>query len=151
MRRRDARGFGAIELLIAIAVGALLVALVMPALGRYQRVRELRQISQQLLANVRFAQQQAITLDENVRLVYTAGPPERFSTETLDGGGLRHLDVPAAVAVSGSYAGTPLEFRASGAPIASGQYCLTEGTQWFRLDVSPGTGRAQLSEVAACP
>ena len=152
MRRTEARGFGVLELLIAIAVGAVIIALVIPALERYQKVRELRQASRQLLSNVRLAQQQAITLDENVRLAYTAGPPSRYSIEKLDGSGLRHVDLPVAVEVTGSYVvGTPLEFRPSGAPLAAGEFCLTEGTQWFRLDVNAGTGRAQLTEAAACP
>ena len=151
MNRIDARGFGVLELLMAIAVGAIIVAMVIPALERYQRIRELRQASGQLLANVRLAQQHAITLDENVRLVYVAGPPGRYSIEKLDGSGLAHTDLPAAVTVTGSYTAAPLEFRASGAPVASGEFCLTEGTQWFRLDVNAGTGRAQLTEAAACP
>jgi len=150
--RIDARGFGVLELLMAIAVGAIIVALVMPALERYQKVRDLRHASRQLLSDVRLAQQQAVTLDEQVRLIYTAGPPSRYSIEKLDGSGLDHTDLPAAVTVTGSYTAAPLEFRASGAPVASGEFCLTEGTQWFRLDVNAGTGRAQLTEeAAACP
>ena len=151
MSRIDARGFGVLELLMAIAVGAIIVALVMPALERYQKVRYLRHASRQLLSDVRLAQQQAVTLDEQVRLIYTAGPPSRYSIEKLDGSGLAHTDLPAAVTVTGSYTAAPLEFRASGAPVASGEFCLTEGTQWFRLDVNAGTGRAQLTEAAACP
>lgn len=151
MSRIDARGFGVLELLMAIAVGAIIVALVMPALERYQKVRDLRHVSRQLLSDVRLAQQQAVTLDEHVRLVYTAGPPSRYSIEKLDGSGLKHAVVPVAVAVTGSYAATPLEFRSSGAPLAPGEFCLTEGTQWIRLDVSAGTGRAELAEAAGCP
>ena len=152
MSRIDARGFGVLELLMAIAVGAIIVALVMPALERYQKVRDLRHASRQLLSDVRLAQQQAVTLDEQVRLIYTAGPPSRYSIEKLDGSGLDHTDLPAAVTVTGSYTAAPLEFRASGAPVASGEFCLTEGTQWLRLDVNAGTGRAQLTEeAAACP
>lgn len=151
MIRPGERGFGVLELLIAIAVGAVIVAMVIPAVERYQRVRELRQTSRGLLSNVRLAQQQAVALDENVRLVFAAGPPGRYSIEKLDGSGLRRVDVPSGVTVSGSYTLTPLEFRSSGAPVASGEFCLTEGTQWFRLDVNAGTGRAQLAEVTACP
>lgn len=147
----DRRGFAALELLIAIAVGALIVALAIPALERYQRLRDLRQSGRQLLAAVRLAQQQAGTLDEDVRLVYTAGPPARYTIERLDGTGLHHAVLPAGLMLSGSYAGTPLQFRPSGAPVAPGEFCLTEGTQWLRLDVSPLTGRASLTEAAACP
>ncbi|HXF81154.1 MAG TPA: GspH/FimT family pseudopilin [bacterium] len=149
--REGARGVSALELLIAVAVGAVLVIVVAPALERYQRLRELRQGAQLLLAAVRLAQQQATTLDEEVRLVYAAGPPGRYTVETLGGAGLHHGELPAAVAVSGTFAATPLRFRPSGAPVAAGEFCLTEGTRWYRLDVSPQTGRAALGEVASCP
>lgn len=148
-RRRE--GFAALELLIAIAVGALLVALVMPSLERYQRAREMRQSARQLLAAVRLAQQQAVTGDEDVRLVYTAGTPGRYAIEKLDGTGLHHAVLPAGLTITGSFAATPLQFRPTGAPLAAGEFCLTEGTRWLRLDVSAGTGRAQLTEVASCP
>jgi type II secretory pathway pseudopilin PulG len=144
-------GFAALELLIAIALGALIVALAIPALERYQRLRDLRQSGRQLLGVVRLAQQQAGTLDEDVRLVVAAGPPARYTIERLDGTGLHHGELPAAVALSGSYAATPLQFRPSGAPVAPGEFCLTEGAQWLRLDVSALTGRAGLAEAAACP
>ena len=145
------RGFAALELLIAIAVGALLVALVIPSLERYQRGRELRHSAQQLLGAVRLAQQQAVTRDEDVRLVYTAGPPGRYAIERLDGTGLHHAVLPTALTVTGSYVVTPLQFRPTGTPLAGGEFCLTEGTRWLRLDVSAGTGRAQLAEVSSCP
>jgi prepilin-type N-terminal cleavage/methylation domain-containing protein len=148
---RGRRGFAALELLIAIAVGALIVALAIPALERYQRLRDLRQSGRQLLAAVRLAQQQAATLDEDVRLVYTAGPPPRYAIERLDGTGLYRSELPSGLMLSGSYAAVPLQFRPSGAPVAPGEFCLTEGTQWLRLDVSAGTGRAQLEEAASCP
>jgi type II secretory pathway pseudopilin PulG len=149
--RDGVRGVTALELLIVVAVGALLIILVVPALERYQRVRELRQSAQVLLAAVRLAQQQAATLDEEVRLVYTAGPPGRYTVETLGGAGLHHGELPASIAVSGTFAATPLRFRPSGAPVAAGEFCLTEGTRWYRLDVSAQTGRAVLAEVTACP
>jgi len=151
MRRLDCRGLGMLELLFALALGAALVVLVLPALQRYQQVRELRHASRQLLSDVRLAQQQAQALDENVRLVYTSGPPSRFTMQKTDGTPLKHTDVPVAVTVAGVYVLTPLEFRPSGAPLAGGEYCLTEGTQVVRLDVSGETGRVQLAEVASCP
>jgi len=151
MRRLDARGLGMLELLLALALGAAIVVLVLPALTRYQQVRDLRHASRQLLSDVRLAQQQAQTLDENVRLVYSSGPPSRYTLEKTDGSPLKQTDLPATVVLSGAYTVTPLEFRPSGGPVAAGEFCLTEGTQTFRLEVTAGTGRAQLSEVASCP
>lgn len=145
------RGFAALELVIAIAVGALIVALAIPALERYQRLRDLRQTGGQFLAAVRLAQQHAATLDEDVRVVYTAGPPGRYTIERLDGTSLHRGELPPALTVSGSYAAAALQFRPSGAPVVPGEFCLTEGTQWLRLDVSAGTGRARLAEAASCP
>jgi len=140
-----------LELLLALALGAAVVVLVLPSFARFQQVRDLRHAGRQLLSDVRMAQQHAQTLDENIRLVYSTGPPPRYTVQKADGSPLKQTDLPATVTVTGSYVATPLEFRPSGAPVAAGEFCLTEGTQILRLEVTAGTGRAQLSEVTACP
>lgn len=152
IRRPDAAGIGVIEILIAVVLMGVMVVLLLPSLERYQKIRDLRHASRQLLGDVRLAQQHAVTLDENVRLVYTAGTPGSYTVEKVsDGSDLKQVTLPAAITVSGSFASTALQFSATGAPAAPGQFCLTEGTQIIRLDVAAATGRAALSEGITCP
>jgi len=153
MSRRGAdAGVTFLELLVALFLVTIMAALLLPTLERYRRVRELRQTARQLLADVRLAQQQAVALDENVRVVYTAGPSPEYAIEkSSDGTALKHVPVPATLTISGSFATAPLEFSPTGAPAAAGEFCLTEGTQYYRLDVAAATGRATLQEVTGCP
>lgn len=152
MSRTESAGIGVIEILIALVLMGVMIVLLLPTLERYQKLRDLRHASRQLLADVRLTQQHAITLDENVRLLYAGGPPGSYTVEkAVDGSDLKHVTLPASVTVGGSFAFTALQFSATGAPATPGEFCLTEGTQIFRLDVAAATGRAQLSEVAACP
>jgi len=150
--RAAATGIGVIEILIAVVLMGVMIVLLLPTLERYQKVRDLRHASRQLLADVRLTQQHAITLDENVRLLYTGGAPGSYTVEKVsDGSDLKHVALPASVTMDGSFAATALQFSATSAPAAPGEFCLTEGTQTFRLDVAAATGRAQLSEVTTCP
>lgn len=152
MSRADAAGIGVIEILIAVVLMGVMIVLLLPTLERYQKLRDLRHASRQLLADVRLTQQHAITLDENVRLLYAGGTPGSYTVEKVsDGADLKHVTLPASVSVGGSFVATALQFSATGAPAVPGEFCLTEGTQTFRLDVAAATGRAQLSEVTTCP
>lgn len=152
MNRPEAAGIGVIEILIAVVLMGVMVVLLLPTLERYQKIRDLRHASRQLLADVRLTQQHAITLDENVRLAYAGGTPGSYTVEKVaDGTDLKHVTLPASVAVGGSFASTALQFSATGAPAVPGEFCLTEGTQTLRLDVTAATGRARLSEVTTCP
>lgn len=152
VNRPDGAGIGVIEILIAIVLIGVMTVLLLPSLERYQKVRELRHASRQLLSDVRLTQQHAVTLDENVRLVYAAGTPGSYTVEKVsDGGDIKQVTLPTGVTVSGSFASTALQFSATGAPAAPGQFCLTEGTQIIRLDVAAATGRAILTEVTTCP
>lgn len=144
-------GVGVLELLVAIFVAAMIVVFVMPSLENYQKLRDLRQASRQLASDLRLTQQYAGTLDEPVRLTYTASPAPGYTIAKSAGGQLKSAALPVTISVSGSYASGPAEFIASGAPTAAGEFCLTEGTQIMRVDVTAGTGRVQVTEVATCP
>ncbi|MBI2247869.1 MAG: hypothetical protein HYU65_08055 [Armatimonadetes bacterium] len=149
MSRED--GIGVIEILFVIMVIGLLAVVSLPQLERYQAARDLRHSARQMSGDLRLAQQFAITQDERFRLVYVAAPSSYTIQRSADSTVMKAADLPPSVTVTGSYAGTPVEFAATGAPSAPGEFCLSDGTQILKVDVQPATGRVQISEVVTCP
>lgn len=143
------RGFGLIELLLVLALGAVLVVVALPHLQRYLAVRDLDQTARLLGADLRLTQQYAVTQDEPYRLEYAA--PQYSLRRISDGTASKIVDVPATVTVTTSFPSNRVDFTATGAPVQTGVFCLTDGTAILKIDVLPATGRAQITEVSTCP
>ncbi|HET6780481.1 MAG TPA: hypothetical protein VFH67_00095 [bacterium] len=149
---RDETGIGLLEILFVIMLLGLTTVVALPQLERYMTARDVTHSARQLGGDVRATQQFAITQDERFRLVYTAVPSPAYTIQkSSDGSVVRQADLPVTITVTGSFATTPVEFTPTGAPVASGEFCLTNGTLIRRIDVRPATGRISVSEVSACP
>jgi len=149
---RDEAGIGLLEILFVIMLLGLMTIVALPQLERYITARDVTHSARQLVGDVRATQQFAITQDERFRLVYTALPSPAYAIQkSSDGSVVRQVDLPTTVTVTGSFATTPVEFTPTGGPVASGEFCLTNGTLIRKIDVRPATGRVSVSEVSVCP
>lgn len=149
---RNDGGLGVIEILFVIMLLGAMTVVALPQLERYMATRDLTHAARQLGGDIRLAQQFAITQDERFRLVYTAALSSAYTIQrSSDGTIVKQADLPATVTVTGSFAGIPVEFAATGAPVAGGEFCLTDGARILKVDVRPATGRVNISEVGACP
>lgn len=149
---RDQAGIGLLEILFVIMLLGLMTVVALPQLEGYLSVRDVTHAARLLGGDLRATQQFAITQDERFRLVYTALPSSAYAIQrSSDGSVVRQVDLPATVTVTGSFSTTPIEFTPTGAPVASGEFCLTNGTLIRRIDVRPATGRVSVSEVSTCP
>ncbi len=146
---RSEQGFGILELLLVLAVGAILVVVALPHLQRYLALRDLEQTARLLGADLRLTQQYAVTQDEPYRLEYAA--PQYTLRRISDGTATKIVDVPATVTVTTSFPSNRVDFTATGAPVQAGVFCLTDGTATLKIDVLPATGRTQITEVSTCP
>lgn len=149
MKNQD--GFGLLELLLALAIMAILVAAALPNLQRYLAQRDLQQTARLLSADLRLAQQYAVTQNEAYRLQYTSASAQYTLLRVSDGTVVKQVDLPATVVITSTFSSDRAEFAATGAPVQSGMFCLTDGTGVLKVDVQPATGRAQISEVPTCP
>lgn len=149
---RHEGGIGMIEILIVIMLLGLMTVVALPRLEGYMTARDVTHAARQLGGDVRATQQFAITQDERFRLVYTATPSPAYTIQrSSDGSVVRQADLPATITVIGSFVTTPLEFTPTGAPVASGEFCVTNGIMIRKIDVRPATGRVNVSDVSACP
>jgi len=144
-------GFAILEVLLALAIMAALVIVALPNLQRYLAQRDLQQTARLLNADLRLAQQYAVTQGEPFRLQYTGAAAQYTVVRASDGTVVKQVDLPATIMVTGPFAGTPVEFAATGAPTQGGWFCLSDGTSILEVDVQPATGRSQVTEVPACP
>lgn len=142
-------GLGVLEVLLALTLVAVLVAVGLPPLQRYLALRDLEQTARGLAADLRLTQQYAVTQHEAYRLAYAAG---RYTIARVsDGAVSKQVDVPASVTVTSTWAGDAVEFAPTGAPAAAGSFCLTDGSTARQVEVLPATGRVSVQEVPACP
>ncbi len=146
---RTERGFSILELLLVLAIGAILVVAALPHLQRYLAVRDLEHTARLLGADVRLTQQYAVTQDESYRLEYAS--PQYSLRRISDGTIVKVVDVPPTITVTTSFPSNRVDFTATGAPVQTGAFCLTDGSAILRVDVQPATGRTQITEVPTCP
>lgn len=63
-------GFTLIELMVAVAVLAIVVALAAPSLRRYVEVQRLRAVNSQLVTDLQFARSEAVSRNARVRVTF---------------------------------------------------------------------------------
>ncbi len=148
---KNQHGFGVLELLLALAIMAVLVVAALPNLQRYLAQRDLQQTARLLSTDLRLAQQYAVTQNEPYRLQYTSAAANYTLLRVSDATVVKQVDLPATVVITSTFAGDRAEFAATGAPVQTGMFCLTDGTDVLKVDVQPATGRAQITEVPTCP
>lgn len=67
-RPRSADGFTLVELMVCVAVCAVLALIAAPNLQRWKEVRQLEGVAHELAADLRLARSEAITRHQNVRI-----------------------------------------------------------------------------------
>ncbi len=148
---KNQRGFGVLELLLALAIMVILVVAALPNLQRYLGQRDLQQTARLLSTDLRLTQQYAVTQHEAYRLQYVGAAANYTLLRVSDGTVVKQVDLPATVVITNTFTSDRAEFAATGAPVQSGMFCLTDGTGVLKVDVQPATGRAQITEVPTCP
>lgn len=149
MRTQD--GFGVLELLLALAIMAILVVAALPNLQRYLAQRDLQQTARLLSTDLRLAQQYAVTQNEAYRLQYVGAAANYTLLRVSDGTVVKQVDLPATVVITNTFTGDRAEFAATGAPVQGGTFCLTDGTGALKVEVLPATGRVEITEAPTCP
>ncbi len=148
---RMQRGVTVLELLLALAIMALLVVVALPSLQRYLALRDLQQTARQLGTDLRLTQQYGVTQNELFRLEYVSASAQYTLQRVSDGTVVKQVVVPATLTITSTFTSDRVDFTATGAPVQSGAFCVSDGTAILKVDVQPGTGRAQIAEVTTCP
>ncbi len=148
---RTQRGFAVLELMLALAIMGLLAVVALPSLQRYMAQRDLQQTARQLGTDLRLTQQYAVTQNEPFRLAYVAASAQYSLLRVSDGTLVKQVGVPSTLSISSTFTSDRVDFTATGAPVQSGAFCVSDGTAILMVDVQPGTGRAQIAEVPTCP
>lgn len=87
-------GFTLIEVLVVVSIIGIVVAISVPALGRYFQEYRLNKVSREVKANIQLARLKAVTSNFNVAFTYnlgTGGAPDTYQitgTENMNGGAL---------------------------------------------------------------
>ena len=147
--RRGQVGLGVLEVLVALMVAAVLVVAGLPLLQRYLALRDVEHTARSLGADLRLAQQYAVTQHEGFRL--TSAPPGYAIVRVSDGATVKQVEVPASVTVTSTFPADTVEFSPAGVPSSAGSFCLTDGAAARRVDVLAATGRVSVQEVPSCP
>ncbi|HSE40002.1 MAG TPA: GspH/FimT family pseudopilin [Acidobacteriota bacterium] len=91
---RSNKGFSLIETLIVIAIIGVLVAISVPALGRYFQEYRLNAAAREIKSSIQFARLKAVTSNFNVTFTYNiggSGTPDTYQvtgSENVNGGSL---------------------------------------------------------------
>jgi type II secretory pathway pseudopilin PulG len=145
------QGISVLEVMVALAIGAMLALVALPNLQRYMALRDLQQTARFLGADLRLTQQYAVTQGETFRLAYVAASAQYQLSRLSDGTVVKLVAVPSTVTITSTFPSAQADFSSAGAPAQSGMFCLTEGTATLKVDVLPATGRVQITETTPCP
>ena len=143
MKRLDESGFSLIELVVVIAMVAIISAIAIPNMIGWRGERQLRGAVNNLLGNLQLARMQAIREAETVSILFAAGNPATYSifvdpnkNGSQDAGErtLRDVTLPRGVAIqAASFSGGVawMNYNTKGMPDKFGSATLqnTAGTQ----------------------
>jgi type IV fimbrial biogenesis protein FimT len=157
---RRARGVTLIELMIGLAIGAVLLALGMPFFGDYIANSRLREGGNALFAETLFAQSEAIKRNATVRIVVSGSSVQTRDMVAGEPGVLiREFGLPAPVAAA---AAVTYNFGSDGRPAPfgtavavnlhlPGQTCTSERRcPGLRVDAG-GAARLCGDHLSGCP
>ena len=108
------RGFSLTEMMVAIGIMAVVLALALPAFGAWRESAALQSATQILMAHIKQARLMAVSGNRTVRVVFA---PDGY---TLDAGGVNEQQCPlsqysdALAFTDVSFSGNKLTFRSSG-------------------------------------
>lgn len=111
------RGFTLIELMVTIAIGAILLSVGAPMLADYVANSRLRAAGEAVLSEVLYAQQEAIKRNAVVRLSVKGSALQVLDPSTSPAASLRTQQLPDGIAVD---AAATLDFGSFGRPAAFG-------------------------------
>lgn len=133
---RGQRGFSLAEILVVIAIVALLVAIVVPLVGSTLRAAAVRGAADQFAIDLRAARMIAVTRQNNVDFTITVDPTNRYAYTRQDGT-IRTIDMPRGVKIVSS-SPTTITFQANGSVVAA-------ATTVLEVAVDSGTERWTVS------
>ena len=95
VHRRADRGFTLVEIMVTVAIVAVVVGIAVPALGNFLQNRQVNSLAESLASGLRLAQSEAVQRNRNVDMVLSTSDltnPSNPSTVTLAAGGLALSD-----------------------------------------------------------
>jgi type IV fimbrial biogenesis protein FimT len=121
-RRRRGRGFTFIEVLIAITLGAVLLALGTPAFGTWVRNTQVRTVAESLQNGLRTAQAEAVRRNRQVVFLLTTAEPGLGATASANGLNwvIRWLPLPGDTVNGAAPANEPFVQGGALAEVAAG-------------------------------
>lgn len=145
------RGFSIVELLIVVAVVAVMAAVALPNIGRYFRNYQIQGAAQQVASEIGTARIKAISKTTNMGVAFIPGYPQanqyQFIVEdTTDNMGLRAPVPPRTSPVSGPPHGV-VRTLPDGVTFLTAAAGSTRGIRFSRL----GTACAIGSSASVCP
>ena len=145
------RGFSLIELLVVVAVIAIMAAASLPAIGRYFRNYQIQGAAQQVASEIGTARMKAISKTTNMGVAFIPGYPQanqyQFIVEDTDGNIAQRQPVPGRTSpVSGPPHGV-VRTLPDGVTFLTAAAGSTRGIRFGRL----GTACAIGSSASVCP
>ena len=145
------RGFSLIELLVVVAIIAIMAAASLPAIGRYFRNYQIQGAAQQVASEIGTARMKAISKTTNMGVAFIPGYPQanqyQFIVEDTDGNIAQRQPVPGRTSpVSGPPHGV-VRTLPDGVTFLTAAAGSTRGIRFGRL----GTACAIGSSASVCP
>ncbi len=148
---RSERGVGFIELLISLVVVGILIAIAVPNLSGYRATSQMRAAAQQLVSDMRSAQQRAVAMNAVRTLVFVPASGAITGYEIRDGVTVEYSHTfPTEVDVQTTFPSRTITFTALGAvtdPGGSPTLCADNNAGLrIMVTITYATGRVTLAE-----
>lgn len=147
---RDERGFGVPELVVALAILALMILVAMPGMLGYQNTSAMQTTARQFVSDLRSAQEMALGQTAQIDVVFSVSGGS-VTGYTLQRGStvLRTVTFSSAVHASSTWPGNDIAFTQTGAvtgPGASPALCIDNKKGLTNtVSITVTTGRAALA------
>ncbi len=150
LRGTDEHGFGALELVVVVAILGLMILVTMPGMRGYQTTSAMQTTARLFLSDLRAAQENAVNQSVQIDVVFSASGSTVTGYSVKNGSTvLRTVTFPSAVHATSSWPGNDIALTAIGAVTGPGStpaLCVdnTNGLT-NTVSITLGTGRALLA------